>query len=159
VSQFRNTIPLPPVPLFSSPGMATPQQAHLYHATPTQSPAITRYATPRVCPGQAPYPRVTPRVIPRHVSPPRVDPIVALIPQPAAPNAPYFMCPKVWQVKTSSTLLRRNTWKVRPHRGTTLGPGPNTTLQTSPNRMHHAFYARSLLSLAVMLLLKRPITK
>jgi hypothetical protein len=67
--------------------MATPQQAHLYHATNTQSPAITRYETPRVRPSQAPSLRVTPRVIPIHVVPPRVDHIVA--PHPVSPNSPY----------------------------------------------------------------------
>jgi hypothetical protein len=89
VSKFRNIIPPAPVPLFSPPGMATPQHAPIYHATPTQSSAIIRYETPRVRPRQAPSPRVTPRVIPRHEAPPRVDPILALTPYPVAPNAPY----------------------------------------------------------------------
>jgi hypothetical protein len=90
VSQFRNTIYPFPVPLFSSPGMANPQQAHLYPlATPAQSPTITRYATPRVRPIQAPSPRVNPRAIPRHIAPPRVDPIVDINYHPSPPNAPY----------------------------------------------------------------------
>jgi hypothetical protein len=47
VSQFRKTILPAPVRLFRSPSMATPQHAPLYHETPTHTPALTRYLTPR----------------------------------------------------------------------------------------------------------------
>jgi hypothetical protein len=71
------------------------------------------------------------------------------------------MYPKACRVKISPTPLRRNTWKLRPHRGTTLGPLLDNTLPTAPNSMQHACSAlsRSLLSIDVMLPLKRPITK
>jgi hypothetical protein len=89
-SKFRNTIPLPPVPMLRSP-----IQAPTYLATPLQSPHLAHYPYQRVIPGQAPSPRVEPIVNPMNVAYPRVNPtlqhhiVIPLTPHPAAANSPY----------------------------------------------------------------------
>jgi hypothetical protein len=165
VSQFINTIPPAPVPMFTSPGMVTPQQPPPCLATTLQFPPISRYATPRVRPSQVPSPRVTPRVSPRQAAPPRVDPmspqntIISLTPHPVPPDP--LMYPNAWRVKISSTPLRKNTWRLLPCRGTTLGPGHNINPHTALNVMQHAFSSLSCSPplLGVILTLNMPVTK